>query len=108
MANRILIITGNAADAKVLEDALGSAKDGPFTIERVTQLSDGLKRLSAGGIDAIMADLSLPDSRGIGTFDTLFAAAPHTPIMVLRVTSRKTTLEATWFRNRCATLSSAR
>ena len=92
MANRILIITGDAADAKVLEDALGSAKDGPFTIERVTQLSDGLKRLSAGGIDAIMADLSLPDSQGIGTFDTLFAAAPHTPIMVLSATGDETSV----------------
>ena len=92
MANRILIITGNAADATVLEDALGSAKDGPFTIERVTHLSDGLKRLSAGGIDAIMADLSLPDSQGIGTFDSLFAAAPHTPIMVLSAPGDETSV----------------
>ena len=83
MANRILIITCDATDAKVLEDVLVNAKDGPFAIEWVTQLSDGLKRLSAGGIDAIMTDLSLPDSQGIGTFDKLFAVAPHTPIMVL-------------------------
>jgi diguanylate cyclase (GGDEF)-like protein/PAS domain S-box-containing protein len=83
MANRVLIITGDATDAKALQDVLGKAKDGSFTTECVTQLSDGLKRLHAGGIDAIMADLSLPDSQGIETFDKLFAAAPHTPIMTL-------------------------
>jgi diguanylate cyclase (GGDEF)-like protein/PAS domain S-box-containing protein len=30
-----------------------------------------------------MADLSLPDSQGIETFEALFAVAPHTPIMTL-------------------------
>ncbi len=83
MTNRVLIITGDANDAKALQDVLGKAKDGSFTTEWVTQLSDGLKRLHAGGIDAIMADLSLPDSQGIDTFDKLFATALHTPIMTL-------------------------
>jgi diguanylate cyclase (GGDEF)-like protein/PAS domain S-box-containing protein len=36
-----------------------------------------------GGIDAIIVNLSLPDSSGIATFDQLFAAAPHTPILTL-------------------------
>jgi diguanylate cyclase (GGDEF)-like protein/PAS domain S-box-containing protein len=90
MANRILIITGDATDAKVLVDVLGNTKDGPFAIEWVTLLSYGLKRLSAGGIDAIMADLSLPDSQGIETFDKLFAVAPHTPIMVLSAAGDET------------------
>jgi diguanylate cyclase (GGDEF)-like protein/PAS domain S-box-containing protein len=83
MTNRILIITGDSADAKILEDVLRKAKDGPFDIEWVTRLSDALKRLSAGGIDAMLVDLSLPDSQGIETFDKLFAAAPQTPVLTL-------------------------
>lgn len=83
MANRILIITGDATDAKILEDVLRKAKDGPFDIEWVTRLSDALERLGAGGIDAMLVDLSLPDSQGIETFDKLFAAAPQTPILTL-------------------------
>lgn len=83
MANRILIVTGDATDANVLIDVLGNAKDGAFDIEWVTQLFAGIKRLSKGGIDAIIVDLSLPDSTGMATFDQLFAAAPHTPIMIL-------------------------
>jgi diguanylate cyclase (GGDEF)-like protein/PAS domain S-box-containing protein len=83
MANRILIITGDATDAKILEGVLRKAKDGPFDIEWVTRLTDALEHLSAGGIDAILVDLSLSDSQGIETFDKLFAAAPQTPILTL-------------------------
>jgi len=83
MSNRILIITGKPADAEILKDVLGKAHDGPFEIEWLTQLSLGLERLSKGGIDAILVDLSLPDSEGLATFDQLFAAVPHTPIMTL-------------------------
>ena len=83
MTNRILIITGDSADAKILEDVLRKAKDGPFNIEWLTRLADALKRLNAGGIDAMLVDLSLPDSQGIETFDKLFAAAPTIPILTL-------------------------
>ncbi len=86
MANRVLIITGDAADAKTLKDVLGGADKYHFAVEWVRFLSDGLKRLQTGGIDAIMVDLSLPDSQGIETFDKVFTAAPHTPIMTLCTT----------------------
>jgi len=83
MVNRVLIITSNASDAAVLRAALASAHDGPFAIEWVTGLVDGVERLRAGGVDIVMADLSLPDSQGIATFDQLFAVVPQTPIMTL-------------------------
>jgi diguanylate cyclase (GGDEF)-like protein/PAS domain S-box-containing protein len=83
MLNRILVVTNDCEDASALKDALGNAADGAFEIECTNCLSDGLKRLEVGGIDAIMVDLSLPDSNGIATFERLFAVAPHTPIMTL-------------------------
>jgi len=83
MANRVLIVTGDSVDAKALEKVLGNFQEGVFVVEWVRGLSEGLARLRAGGIDAIIADLALPDSQGIDTFDQLFAAAPHIPIMVL-------------------------
>ena len=83
MANRVLIITGDSVDAKILESVLGNAREGPFAVELVTRLSDALERLKVGDIEAIMVDLALPDSQGIETFDKLFAIAPHTPIMTL-------------------------
>ena len=83
MTNRVLIVTADPDDARTLERVLGKAKDGPFAIEWVARLSDALERLRAGGIDAILADLSLPDSQGIETFDQLFAVTPQTPILTL-------------------------
>ncbi len=83
MVDRVLIVTDDRTDADALSYILGTARDGPFDIECVTQLSAGLDRLRTGGIDAIIVDLSLPDSTGIATFDRLFAIAPHTPIMTL-------------------------
>jgi len=83
MANRILIITGVADDAKTLEKALSNGRDGLFAVKWVTELSAGLATLRAGGVDAIIVDLSLADSQGIDTFDQLYAAAPHTPILTL-------------------------
>ncbi len=83
MANRILIISADAADAAVLREVLGKAKDGLFIIEWLTCLADALERLNTGDIDAILTALSLPDCQGLETFDKLFALVPHTPIMAL-------------------------
>lgn len=86
MANRVLIITGNTDDAATLEDVLDRAQDGPFLIEWVTSLANALQRLETHRkepIDAIMVDLALPDSKGMDTFDQLFAVAPSIPIMIL-------------------------
>lgn len=86
MPNHILIITANSHDAASLEDALDKAHDGPFIIEWVTKLSLALERLQAPQrvpIDAILVDLTLPDSQGLATFNQLFAQAPGIPIMTL-------------------------
>ena len=83
MANRVLIITSDAADAESLKDVLGQAEDGAFDTEWVTCLSAGLERLRAGYIDAILVDLFLSDSQGMATFDQLFAVVPQTPILTL-------------------------
>ncbi len=82
-AKRVLVVTNDAGDAKALKNILGKARDGPFDVTSARRLSTGLKRLRVGDIDAIIVDLSLPDSSGIATFDRLFAAVPHTPIMTL-------------------------
>jgi diguanylate cyclase (GGDEF)-like protein/PAS domain S-box-containing protein len=81
--DRLLLIDSNPAHAKVVRDALDDSRDGPFEIEWVTRLSDGLDRLSRGGIRAVLLDLFLPDSEGIETFEKLTVAAPQTPILVL-------------------------
>lgn len=79
----ILVVTGNASDAKILGNVLSNASDGPYAVEWVTLLADALHRLKKQDVDAILIDLSLADSQGIATFDQLFAVVPQIPIMTL-------------------------
>ncbi|MEW6369836.1 MAG: EAL domain-containing protein [Pseudomonadota bacterium] len=83
MANRILIISPDPGDVRTLREALGNASDGPFEVEDAASLASSLQRIKQGGIDAILLDLSLPDSHGLSSFDQVHAAARHTPIMTL-------------------------
>jgi DNA-binding NarL/FixJ family response regulator len=81
--HNLLLIEDNPADAGLIREALAETPIGVFHIEWVKNLADGLARLNQGGIEAILADLSLPDSRSIETLDKLFLCAPHIPILVL-------------------------
>jgi diguanylate cyclase (GGDEF)-like protein/PAS domain S-box-containing protein len=92
MPKNILLIQADALDAKVVRDALCESGDGKFHVEWVTTCALGLKRLAAIGkqkhqgtdsIAAVLVDLLLPDVVGIETFDRLFAAIPHIPIVIL-------------------------
>jgi len=81
--NKLLLIEGDPADAKVIQAALADVRYGPFDVESVRQLSDAYERLGKEGIGAVLVDLFLPDSQGIETFDKLLLAAPHIPILIL-------------------------
>ena len=66
-----------------VREALADARDGLFKVEWVTQLSDGLERLSRTGVAAVLLDLAMPDSPGIASFEQVLRAAPDIPILVL-------------------------
>jgi len=81
--HRLLLIENDAAYAGLIQSGLGHGRGGPFAVEWVRRLSDGLERLGKGGIGAIFTDLFLPDSRGVKTLDRLSLAAPQIPIVVI-------------------------
>ena len=83
MTHSVLLIEDDPAIARVVQNALADASDSPFVAEWVRRLSDGLEKVSRGGIAAVLLDLSLPDSQGINTFSTLSLAAPGVPVLVL-------------------------
>jgi diguanylate cyclase (GGDEF)-like protein/PAS domain S-box-containing protein len=83
VAPKILLIGNNPAAADEIHAALAAAGSASFDVEWVRQLFDGVTRLNKGGIDAVLLELSLPDSHGIETFDKLFIAAPDVPILIL-------------------------
>lgn len=83
MTNRstqILLIEDNPGDARLIKEFLGETGRA-FELDWVDSLSQGLKRLN--GKDAILLDLTLPDSTGLDTFKKIHQEAPALPIIVL-------------------------
>jgi diguanylate cyclase (GGDEF)-like protein/PAS domain S-box-containing protein len=83
---KILLIENDPAAASRIRAALADNDDGAFDVEWVRQLSDGLERVrerGERGVDAVLLELSLPDSQGMEAFDRLFSAAPYIPILVM-------------------------
>src|ERR1700747_2181104 len=89
MLNHILLVEHDAISARSVRLALHNSSEGSFKTQWVRTCADGIERLASaasvdsGKITAILVDLFLPDSQGIETFDRLFHAAPHIPILIL-------------------------
>jgi PAS domain S-box-containing protein len=80
---KILLVEDNPGDARLIQETLAAGGSPAFAVEIVDRLATGLGRLQAGGIDIVLLDLALPDSRGRDTFTRLYAQAPAVPIIVL-------------------------
>jgi diguanylate cyclase (GGDEF)-like protein/PAS domain S-box-containing protein len=92
MSRNVLLIDEKLSDRTAILEALIDTHGITFPLERVGLLREALERLSrdrakpiaaADRIAAVILDLRLPDSQGIETFDRLFQATPHIPILVI-------------------------
>lgn len=81
--SRVLLIEDNPGDARLIQEMLAEFGRGRFDLRRADRLSTALEWLAEGGIDVILSDLSLPDSRELDTFAKVRAQAPHLPVIVL-------------------------
>jgi diguanylate cyclase (GGDEF)-like protein/PAS domain S-box-containing protein len=79
----VLVIGSAGADAARILGELGSAADGGFRVDWVTSVSAGIERLHAGGIGAVVLDVSEHVSDGVEEFDKIFQAAPQVPVLIL-------------------------
>lgn len=79
----ILLIEDNPGDARLMQEYLAEPSFADFKLAHAATLKEGLERLSAGGIDLVLLDLTLPDCAGMETFTRVATAAPETPIIVL-------------------------
>jgi signal transduction histidine kinase len=79
----ILLVEDNPGDARLIRESLTDVSGNMFDLETADRLATALLRLGAGGIDAILLDLALPDSKGRETFSKAKAQAPTVPIIVL-------------------------
>jgi PAS domain S-box-containing protein len=80
---RVLLVEDNPALARMIADMLAQASGTIFFVESVGTLADSIARLSPGGIDVILLDLTLPDHQGLDTFVEVYNRAADLPIVVL-------------------------
>jgi DNA-binding NarL/FixJ family response regulator len=79
---KILLIEDNPGDARLIQEALYLANDAS-EVQWTDRLAKGLEMLELDRFDAVILDLSLPDSRGFSTFEQLHRRAPRVPVVVL-------------------------
>jgi signal transduction histidine kinase len=80
---RVLLVEDGPADALLLKHALAETSEESFVVTHVELMAEAIACLAHQSFDAILLDLSLPDSRGLETVAQANAAAPHLPIVVL-------------------------
>ncbi|MEM7796008.1 MAG: ATP-binding protein [Cyanobacteria bacterium P01_C01_bin.118] len=77
----VLLVEDNAADAYLLCKFLVAIEH--IEITQVECLNEAIDCLQTHRFDAILLDLSLPDSRGLNTVKRIHGANPNVPILVL-------------------------
>jgi signal transduction histidine kinase len=82
-AINVLLIEDNPDDAFLIQETLADARGIMFHLEVVNRLSAGLERLAREGIDVVLLDLSLPDSKGSDTFKTMRHQFPNIPVVMM-------------------------
>jgi phosphoserine phosphatase RsbU/P len=80
---RVLLVEDHAGDARLIQEYLAEVEGLVFHLERADRFATALKRLAHGGIDVVLLDLSLPDTRGLETFVRLHDEFPAVPVVVL-------------------------
>jgi diguanylate cyclase (GGDEF)-like protein len=79
----VLLVESDPEYVDLLRDRLAEVRASEIEVEWASELSEALSRLSQGGVDAVLLDLDLLDSRGIVTFERTNAFAPDVPIIIL-------------------------
>jgi two-component system cell cycle response regulator len=80
---RVLLVEDNPGDARLIREALSEASGTGFDLTWVDSLAKAAECLAGEEMNAILLDLSLPDSAGLETVSKLLSSAPETPIVVL-------------------------
>ena len=83
----VLLVCADTATAEKVETALASPDSAEFNLVWVRRLNEALDRLHQPGIDAILLDLTLPDSQGLMTLERLMAGSSGTPILIVSETN---------------------
>ncbi|MEM8804618.1 MAG: response regulator [Cyanobacteria bacterium P01_G01_bin.38] len=82
-AIQILLVEDNLAEARLLQEVLKGTILNRCQLVHTQRLSDAIEQLHAQEFDIVLLDLSLPDSQGLASLDTLIEQGPYLPVVVL-------------------------
>lgn len=80
---KVLLVDDSEPFRDLVRHLLEETSSGSILLESSSTLAEGLRRISGGGVDALLLDLLLPDSSGIDTLWKILAQYPDLPIVVL-------------------------
>ena len=80
---KVLLVEDNPDDILFITRLLSKARGVRIELENAKTLDEGVARVAAGDISAVLLDLNLRDSTGIATFETMQSRSDGTPIIVL-------------------------
>ncbi|MEO1349413.1 MAG: ATP-binding protein [Cyanobacteria bacterium J06635_15] len=80
---QLLLIEDNPGDAFIIQDMLKQLHWPKIKCTHVERLGDAIQHLSSRPADAVLLDLSLPDSYGLDTLLSLQDQLPTLPIVIL-------------------------
>jgi len=78
----LLYVEDNPADFRFVKEIL-SGESGRFTLENCADIKSARERMYRGGVDAVLLDLSLPDSAGGDSFSRIKEGFADVPVIVL-------------------------
>jgi len=80
---RILLVEDSLSDAALLQESLTQGEHDGFAFTHAEDWAKAIEHLRNDSFDALLLDLSLPDTTGRDTFVRARAEAPDLPIVVL-------------------------
>lgn len=79
----LLLVEDNPGDARLIARLLKTIDGREFRVVSVETLADAMSKIEQDTFDVALLDLSLPDSMGVATVESVSAVAPYLPIIVL-------------------------
>ncbi|HAE34858.1 MAG TPA: hypothetical protein DCG22_03630 [Bacteroidetes bacterium] len=80
---RILLVEDNPADQRLVEIYLQESTMLDSAVTKVGELRKGLLKLEEGDFDVVLLDLTLPDSSGFTTIQTMLEDFPEQTVIVM-------------------------
>lgn len=79
----VLLVEDNPGDVRIVKELFRDTGTRDVRLESVGSLAEASARLGAGGVDAALADLGLPDSQGLETCRRLRERAGRTTAIIV-------------------------